>query len=243
MNLLAFCEGSSDFRTLAGLVDRVFGDLGPTWVREAIIDIPDGVRSWEPFFDVHDARAYVAKHALRVQHGHFSGEAGRNGAAMTRTHLAIVRHLQANGLQLDAMVQVTDLDRTDPVDRRIGLDQARREASWASFAMVFGSPDPEREAWVLIGFEPETAEERETLTQMTEALSFSPLHEPHRLNDPQMGALRDIKRVLRVLTGGDPDREARCWTHSPHERLRADPELAAFLDEVRDRILPRFGTR
>lgn len=102
-------------------------------------------------------------------------------------------------------------------------------------------PGPAREAWVLAGFNPCDDTERARLDELRRELSFSPIEHAHRLRDKNDGALRDIKRVLRVLTGGIPDREERCWTEPPLTSLRArgvDSGLTAFLEEVQAILLP-----
>jgi hypothetical protein len=66
------------------------------------------------------------------------------------------------------------------------------------------------------------------------------VHDAVRLRDKNAGALRDIKRVLTVLTGADVHREARCWTEpglaTLHDRGGLSG-LSAFLTEL-EAILP-----
>jgi hypothetical protein len=113
---------------------------------------------------------------------------------------------------------------------------------WAGscFQIVCGFPDPEREAWVLAGFDPCHPDEQQRLEELHRELGFSPVVHAVRLRDKAHGATRNIKRVLTVLTGSDADREARCWIEPPlvtlHERGTASG-LSGFLDELRD-VLP-----
>jgi hypothetical protein len=54
-------------------------------------------------------------------------------------------------------------------------------------------------------------------------------------------AQNSCKRVVRVLTGGDADRERMCWQTADLGTLRergTETGLADFLREVEDRLLP-----
>ncbi len=247
MRIALFCEAAADFRMAAGLVDRVLRDEGPAWIADVIAEHPEAVRTWveggdgRPFFDLHR----IADHArrmpgLRIPHGHFDGAPGAPGALMARTIFHLVRAMSKPPAEgVDAVVLVWDMDSQGDA-RRAGLAQARDEASrWASFAIVLGCPDLEREAWVLAGFEPEDDAERARLDEERRALGFSPCEEAHRLRDPDDHAPRSPKRALRALTGGDDERESRCWTDAPLSLLRArgtGSGLGSFLDEARARL-------
>lgn len=128
-------------------------------------------------------------------------------------------------------------------ERPNGVKAARDEAQgWRLFEIICGFPNPEREAWVLAGFDPCQQVEQYLLDELHRELGFSPVHHAVRLRDKSPGALRNIKRVLAVLTGDDTDREARCWIEPPlatlHERGIATG-LSAFLDELRG-VLPKL---
>ena len=157
MRLIAFCEAAADFRTAAGLLDRVLGEEGPSWIADLLGEHPDSVRTWHldgagrAFFDVHDLRGYVKQHAIRVPHGHFDGRPGGAGALMARTVFQIVRALNRRPDEegIEAVVLVWDMD-DQPDARRGGLTSARTEARrWATFEIVLGCASPMREAWVL----------------------------------------------------------------------------------------------
>jgi hypothetical protein len=113
---------------------------------------------------------------------------------------------------------------------------ARDEARpWARFHIVCGFPDPEREAWVLAGFDPGDDGERQRFEALHRDLGFSPALHAVRLRDKDTGAARNIKRVLAILTGDDAEREARCWLEPPLATLRERgiaTGLSAFLDEL-----------
>lgn len=142
---------------------------------------------------------------------------------------------------IDVVVLVWDTDQQRG-DRPDGVALARDDARrWARFQIVCGFPDPEREAWVLAGFEPCDDVEHQLLEELHRTLGFSPVVDAVRLRDKTHGALRNIKRVLDVLTRADADREARCWTDPPLVTLRARgvaTGLSAFLDGLDASLLP-----
>jgi hypothetical protein len=248
VKLIAFCEAPGDFRLVSGLVDRVLWETELSWVVDNL-DAPEVVRTWQTdgfgndFINIHNLNDYADElrgRGLRVRQvrGHFNGRPGEPGSAMARKAFLIAeawtRHQPDD--PIDAVVLVWDTDdeqRERPDGVKDACDDAR---GWATFQIVCGFPDPEREAWVLAGFDPCHPAEQERLEELHRELGFSPVHHAVRLRDKSPGALRNIKRVLAVLTGDDTDREARCWIEPPlatlHERGTATG-LSAFLDELR----------
>ncbi len=234
----------------AGLVDRVFRESGPTWVAENL-EAPDVIRTWHPdgfgraYFDLHKLDEYGNQLGVRVPHGHFGGTPGGAGALMARTVFWIARTLYRRDPDdpVEAVVLVWDVDRQSE-ERPAGVEMAREEArGWAPFKIICGLPDPEREAWVLAGFEPYDDLERACLDRLQRELGFSPLLDAVRLRGGR-GDLRDLKRVLRELTADDHEREERCWTEPALETLRARGAvtgLTAFLDEIETILIPLFG--
>jgi hypothetical protein len=250
VKLIAFCEAPADFRMTGGLVDRVLRGSGPTWVAENL-EAPEVIRTWQPdgfgraYFDLHKLDEYVDRLTVRVPHGHFGGTPGGAGALMARTVFWIVRtvHRGAPDDPIEAVVLVWDGD-SQSEQRSAGVETAREEArAWAPFRIVCGFPDPEREAWVLAGFEPCDEGERARLDELQRELGFSPVLDAVRLRG-RRGDPRDIKRILRELTADDHEREERCWTDPPLEVLRARGAatgLTAFLDEIEAILIPLFG--
>jgi hypothetical protein len=246
VKLIAFCEAPGDFRLVSGLVDRVLWETGLAWVVDNL-DTPDVVRAWHAdgfsndFIDIHDLNKYAEQlrdRGVRVRklRGHFNGRPGDAGSAMARKAFLIAEALNRHSPDdpIDAVVLVLDTD-DERVERPRGVNAARDEAlGWEMFQIICGFPDPEREAWVLAGFDPCHPAEQQRLDELHRELGFSPVLHAVRLRDQSRGALRDIKRVLAVLTGDETDREARCWTEPPLATLRergADTGLSAFLDE------------
>ena len=127
-------------------------------------------------------------------------------------------------------------------ERATGLDQARKEASnWEAFKIILGQANPMREAWVLAGFDPENSEESETLKALRQELGFCPCEHSHKLGAKDEQAKKNPKRILSELTANHPEREARCWTHAPLERLHArglHNGLSPFLNEAQSTLPP-----
>ncbi|HSO00049.1 MAG TPA: hypothetical protein VLS89_17265 [Candidatus Nanopelagicales bacterium] len=250
MRLLVFCEAGADFRTTSALVDRVLHDEGPAWVADVLPAHPEAIREWvsdgqgNQFFDIHYLDKYRRQFKdVRFAYGHFDGKPGAAGAQMARNAFFIARAVakQDASTGLAAVLLVWDMDDQGE-ERRLGLAQARDEASRREkFQIVLGCPDRMREAWVLVGFEPESDEERARLEELRRELGFSPCDEAHRLDAKDEHAKRSPKRVLAKLMAGDAEREARCSTGAPLAQLRERGEqsgLRAFLDEIRNLVVP-----
>ena len=258
MKLLAFCEAPADFRLMSGLVDLVLRESGPPWVVDSF-DTPEVVRTWQPdesgrdYIDVHSLNDYAdqlrARGLLvRRVRGHFDGRPGHAGSAMARKAFLIAEafHRHTPAEPIDAVVLLWDTDE-QPDERRDGVRAARDEARrWARFKIVCVFPNPEREAWVLAGFDPCDHAEQQLLDDLHRELGFSPVLHAVHLRDKDPGTLRNIKRVLDTLTREDVHREARCWTEPSLTILRArggPTGLAAFLDELEAMLLALCGAR
>lgn len=247
MRLVAFCEAPGDFRLASGLVDRVLRESAIPWIVDNF-ERPEVIRTWQrdrfgnEYFDIHRLNQYSADQRGARIRGHFDGQPGRPGGAMARKAFLIARalHKEVAGEPIDAVVLLWDTDQ-QPSERIEGVEAAREEARrWAPFQIVCGFPDPEREAWVLAGFDPCDDAEQQRLSDLQRVLGFSPVLEAVRLRDRAGGSLRNIKRVLAVLTTGDPEREARCWTDPPLATLRqrgVGTGLSAFLEQLHAEVL------
>lgn len=126
-------------------------------------------------------------------------------------------------------------------ERRKGMQAARKLAEWP-FHVVIAAADPEIEAWVIAGFQPENAGERKLLEDSRKVLSFDPTTQSHRLTARPNTADTDAKRVLECLCRADQDRQDACL--ADHARLRERGRkngLAALLDEIDQYIAPLFG--
>jgi hypothetical protein len=192
-------------------------------------------------------RTYTAATArgIRRRQGYFNGAPAAPGALMLYTATQIVRDLRRGAPEEPwALVLVWDADTQGP-QRSEGLSQSRAEAEAllsVGDAIVVGIAERNREAWVLAGFEPETPEELRRLADVRRLLGFWPNEAPELLAAQDDRAERHAKPVLRALTDGDPVREARCWEATGLDTLQRRGQgcgLAAFLDEVRERLVPQ----
>ncbi|WP_437302459.1 hypothetical protein [Sorangium sp. So ce388] len=153
-----------------------------------------------------------------------------------------VRCFVARDPQPRAVLLVRDSDGKE-AERRQGLEQARRDAAWP-FEVILGVAHPMRECWVLAGFIPGTKQETASLGDLRKELGFDPTARSQELDASNKKAKKSPKRVLDRLTGGEDEREARCWTDPPLGDLRQrgkDNGLAAFLSEIEDRLVPAFS--
>ncbi len=142
--------------------------------------------------------------------------------------------------RLDAIILVRDMDQ-QPDERTASLEQARAEVPMHAMTIVLALPRAKREAWVLNGFEPQTANEDAALGELREELGFDPVTRSEQLDATKHGAKRDAKRVLTRLTRGNHEREARCWRETPWSLLRqrgVGSNLVRFLGEVKEVLVP-----
>jgi len=172
---------------------------------------------------------------IRVR-GHFAGEPGLPDAQAVRRAIAFVRFLIN---ELDAIVLIRDTD--DQKERRLGLEQARTTDTSGS-PIVLGVAIPERESWVISGFEPKNDKEAEWLKSETRRLGWNPCIRSQDLSAAKDDtALRSPKRVLAVLTESDWKRQRDCWLSTDLDTLETRGRkngLEKYLKEVRFHLLP-----
>jgi len=97
-----------------------------------------------------------------------------------------------------AVIFIRDLDNQP--ERRDGLDQARDEFGISQFQIVIGKANPNREAWVLNGFEAEDGEYDE-ITKIQDEIKFDPSIEPHRLRSSKADTPENRSRNAKVIFG------------------------------------------
>ena len=168
-------RGPGRLRQATELADRVLL-AGIDWLEEILLDtqrggsatIAGGRLTWKSI----PSRAKEL--GIRV-HGHFDGEPGLADARAARRAIAYVlrRHEAVNAVVLIR-------DRDDQAERGQGLEQG--SASFSSRTqVVIGLAIPERECWVLSGFEPKDEAERGRLDEEIRHLGFHPCRESHQL--------------------------------------------------------------
>jgi hypothetical protein len=235
-------EAPADFETATELADRVLREA-IDWLDEHLID---DQRTWLGESNSGDRLTWKAIPGLARQagikaHGHFDGEPALPDAAAARRALFYLRE-EFPGL--DAILLIRDQD--DEPERRGGLEQARNVVS-GQIVIVIGLAVAERESWVICGFESAPDDEEESARLQTERtrLGFNPCERSHELTACKNDlAPRSPKRVLRELSGDNRERERRCWVETALATLRrrgAENGLAAYLEEVRVRLVPLIG--
>jgi len=243
MRLVLIAEAHADAVSAGGLADRVLIECGPDWVTA---DTIESLRSWTGldadalFTAWHDLRQHTEAHSVMI---HGRGRGADHTAARLALALAVVF---AKETQIDAVVLIRDLDNQP--ERRAGLEEARKDmASKLDFLTVIGTANPEREAWILNGFEVKSDVESHRLEQVTNRLGFDPTQQPHRLRGDRrrsdQAAERDIKRVLAELVASDSGREQDCLRDTPLKVLVARGKktgLSDLLQEVHSELLPLF---
>ncbi len=225
-------EARADFITATELADRVLLEE-IAWLDEVPIE---SQRQWvgEDSPGCHLAWTTVSHRALAVgirAQGHFNGEPGLADASAARK---AIRYVLRQFKGVDGILLIRDLD--DQHERRQGLEQARA-ADKSGTKIVIGVASCERECWVICGFDPEDDNEKQLLGSERQKLGVNPCLRSHELTASKSDiALRSPKRVLKVLTGDNWDRQRRCWQATPLTVLRErgqDNGLADYLEEVK----------
>ena len=236
--VLVVCEADGDQRTACELADRALVEVYD-WLDGLLPD----QRKWVGGSDDHERllwrevkRAYVDQKLPQfVPRKHAPGPHLPDFVAARKALLL------ARKLDVDAVMLIRDLD--DQPDRREGQDRAREGI--ASPACVVGAANPMREAWVLNGFDALDSDEKKRFANERKNLGLDPTASPEKLTAKDPSAQNSPKRVLHALTDGDHDREAQCWRDTSLDALRergTGSGLTAFLEELRDRLAPLFGS-
>lgn len=223
-DILAVVEAPADERVVWALVDRVIREhLDPSQTG------PDEVRRWVSSIVWHEVPTLAAQAGIRA-HGHFAGEPGAPDALAARRALRLASMRTSRSARV---VLVRDMD--DQPNREVGLKQARDESPLAEHVAI-GLAQPEREAWVLAGFQATDARERQALSELRQHLGFDPTTRPGGLRGR---GKRSAKQALDRLTGHDLERERACIESTSLAVLRVRGRscgLSAFLSEVAARV-------
>jgi hypothetical protein len=246
---LAVAEGETDARMVQLLAERIFMEEGHDWVRQQCAEeVPDWVREhYLPKWHAPEpnsigvtwrmVKQFSRENRFRQAFGH--NEAGKPRGiyyAQARNALFFLSRLRKER-RIDAMVWVVDLD--DEPERRDGLNEARKEAE-NQVVIALATPNPKQEAWILNGLICEGNEEQ-VLEALRQELGFDPCHKAEELQAKDKTAKRSAHRVVRSMIGESRERKEKCWTQTPLSTLRergAATYLNAFLDEVKERLLP-----
>ncbi len=238
-------EAPADFHTATELADRVLIDA-IDWLDEHLIA---DQRSWVAQESggqrlMWKAIPKLAREARIKAHGHFDGKPGEADATAARRAILYLRSVFPD---LKAVLLIRDRDKQP--ERKDGLEQARNEVhrntNDEAVTIVVGLAVVERESWVISGFEAQDDGESAKLQAEIKRIGFDPCSKSHDLTaDKDDTADHSPKRTLSSLSGGNWDRERRCWTETPLDRLKergGENGLAAYLKEVRERLAPLIG--
>ena len=233
-------EAQADFETATELADRVLCDA-IDWLDEYLLP---GQRSWLGQTPGGQQLTWTAikrlahEENIRVR-GHFDDKPALPDAKAARRAILYLLDKIPN---LDAIVLIRDQD--DQPERRDGLDQARKQDR-GGIPIIVGLAVVERESWVLCGYDPQNEAETARLMEERKRLSFDPCEKSHELTAYKKDIThRSPKRALRTLSGGDRERERRCWIEASLTVLKergTENGLAAYLAEVHARLVPLVG--
>jgi|JI6StandDraft_1071083.scaffolds.fasta_scaffold242008_1 hypothetical protein len=236
------CEDNGHFFAVSKLVDAALISRH-TWLDGIIEDcrrwhgLADD-RRWYKYDkdDACDLRPIVLDGRTIAPSGHIAGVPLKPEAGMWRRTLLLFCHCEPRP---DVVVLARDLDGYPR--RREGMEQAALNLRWP-FKIAIATAQPEVEAWVVSGFVPKDAAERERLRELREQLSFDPTAQSERLTSHPNDAGTDAKRVLSRLCGDDVERQGQCLDdRALLLRRGAGNGLSAFLAEIDQQIVPALS--
>jgi hypothetical protein len=235
-------EARRDYEHATELADRVMVE-SVDWLEESWLDsnrqwigddIGGGYLAWKSIPN-------KARELGIFVHGHFEGVPGQPDALAARRAIAYVL---ARFEPVDAVLLIRDQD--DQPERQQGLQQGVDHHVGRAL-VVIGLAIPERECWVISGFDAEDDDEQQRLDSVTKALGADPRVTSHELtackNDQ---ALRSPKRVLTALTGENRERQRKCWLEASLDVLEARGHrngLKDYLNEIRADLVPLITGR
>ena len=238
-------EAESDAMLACRLADRVLLEEGPDWIEDHLLPV---IRNWS---GLEEGSAFTKWTSVGDLFSQFSSRLRyrrRDTEQRKKPYYAVARKaiLLAPLLRSEkpaALILMCDLDSQK--ERRDGLLQARQEGQ-SNLTIIIATPNPKREAWVLNGFICENEREQVELESIRQEINFDPCSQAERLRyaSQTSRAERNPKDILRRLTGGNHDREEKCWTETPLAMLRERGEqtlLKDFLEEAKAALLPLFS--
>lgn len=232
------CEAAKDKQIASRLAERVLVDE-IDWMESSLLPSQctwQGLDRTREFLTWAGAASQARKRRIRV-HGRFRGEKGAFDARTARRALRLFKALEDSP---DAVFLIRD---TDGEQERLASLREVRDSDW-DFPVVLGTPHPKVECWILAGFDPRNDKEQEMLQAARTSLGFDPRARAHRLTAKGVKGKRNAKKVLAQLSGGKSDREEACWRDADLEVLKergVKSRLAAYLEDVSARIVPRLG--
>lgn len=246
-SIILVCEGPSDQPVVEGLIKRLLMAKFE-WLHglpnEALPRL-HGLREGEGYLRWASVKTEVAAAHSQGKQGDafrvFDMRLGRQGpmttpdAAIADSALRLIRYYLP-----EARAIILQRDADNQPERRKGLEEAR--ARHPGVVVCIGFADPKIEAWILAGFEAKTEGEHQQIKDLHEATGVHPIREAHRLREPKEGHSRNIKHVLRELTGSF-ERQRLCWEEASFEVLHTHGKqtgLSEFLSELETHLVPAF---
>lgn len=242
LSIAVVCEAAADKQIGCDLADRVICEYAE-WITPEVID---SYRRYRGFRESDEFLKWTAikeiAERLNIKtHGHFDGAPGAPDALATRRALRVLR---ASDIEPEAVILLRDADNESV--RVNGINQARNEfrKEW-SRPIVVGVADTMRECWVIVGFVAQNDENHARLDEVRDGkqLGFDPTAHPDRLTARTHTAKKNAKRVLEILTDGDPERELSCWRDTPLDTLKSRGErvgLTTYLEEIEELLCSQF---
>ncbi len=232
------CEAPADRETASSLAARVVCDA-VNWMEPEYL-VYRGFRPTDPHLLWIDVFTQAGTYRF-PKIGLMRGEPGSPDAHAATRALLLLTRLKIDIGPVDAVFLIRDSD--NDLSRRDGLNQARDREQWP-FPVVIGFAHTKRECWHIAGFQAEDEQEQQRLDELNEELGGDPCTRSEELTAKHDYDKRSAKRVLKVLTNGDPERQQRCLTALPLDELARRGKnngLADFLTELRQHLLPLFG--
>jgi len=252
IEFVVIVESNADARTATKLADRLFVDkidwLEPEMLQHLFqwsgLEAGTENSCWKNIDDITKRFSDKFKLPTIRSNGRFKSDGQSANKIMTL--ISFLQHKQKRDIK--AVIFMRDLD-SQP-ERRKHIEQARLEQMdrQPKLAIIIGTPDRMREAWVLNGFIPSNQDEEQILKEITTELTFNPCEESHRLRSnsfTEPDRIRNPKVVVEKLTGGKMEREQQCWEDTPLELLRkkgVHTGLTAYIDEIEERLIPIIGS-
>ncbi|MEG4505875.1 hypothetical protein QUA81_19655 [Microcoleus sp. F6_B4] len=251
IEFVVIVESSADARTATRLADRVLVEkidwLEPEMLQHLFqwsgLEAGTENSCWKNINQIIDNFQQSLGFRPPRYLGHRKDGALKADGAAAIKIINLVRFIQKTR-QIKAVLLIRDLDNQP--QRREGIEQARSEQidRQPKLAVIIGTADRMREAWVLNGFIASNQEEKQILQEITTELTFNPCDESHRLRSnswEEPDRIRNPKVVVEKLTGGKMEREQQCWEETSLELLRkkgVHTGLTAYIDEIEERLIP-----
>jgi hypothetical protein len=251
-------EAEADYRTTTGIAERALQENASyLWLAELLQDQPEAVFSWAGLEDDIGFSCWSDFEAIANRfkeegyrfprfNGQFSDGPTNLDYPIARNIVYLInQYLKINkNRNVSAIVLIRDEDNQSK--RFTTLCRLRDDLSRRGFQIpiIIGVANPEREAWVLNGYEAQTAAEKQVLQDIKRRIGLDPCLEAHRLRgkSSQPGTEdRDIKHILRELTQDDPLREKQCWQETPLDILVERGQktgLSQYIEEIEHHLLP-----